>query len=267
MELRDRIKLLRIKSSMTQKELSNYLKVSELSVRNWETGVKNPSITAIIALAKIFNVTTDFLLGVTIDNESMNDILLSKPEKILLSNYRALDKYGRKAVDTLCLIEKSRIKDESSCNFTHNVIAMDVSKRYIPKYETPSAAGFSVPLDGAEFEMMLADDNVPNEADFAVKIQGNSMYPYINDGDIVFVKKNYGELSIGDIGIFCVNGAMYCKQYFIDEEQNLTLISANPEYQHTNIFVGTDNDDYVKCYGKVLLDKRTELPNYVFIKS
>lgn len=263
MEISGRIKLLRIKNSMTQKELSNHLKVSELSVRNWETGVKNPSITAIIALAQIFNVTTDFLLGITIRNETADDILLSKSERALLSNYRTLDKYGRKAVDTLCSIEKSRVESENNGDFTNNIISMSAHpKRYIPKYETPSAAGFSVPLDSAEFEMILADDNVPNEADFAVNIQGNSMYPYIQDGDTVYVKRDC-ELSIGDVGIFCVDGSLYCKQYYVDKDKNLILVSANPKLKNTNVYISSNSETSVKCYGKVLLDYKIALPDYI----
>ena len=111
--------------------------------------------------------------------------------------------------------------------------------------------------------MILVDDSVPSDADFAVGIQGNSMYPYIHDGDTVFVKKDC-ELEIGDVGIFCVDGAMYCKQYYVDEYHNLILVSANPRLKNTNVFVANDSDTEVQCYGKVLLDSRIALPDYLF---
>mgnify|MGYP000706428936 CR=1 FL=1 len=85
--------------------------------------------------------------------------------------------------------------------------------------------------------MILVDSSVPEEADYAVYIQGNSMYPYIHDGDMVYVKKD-AELSVGDVGIFCVDGAMYCKQYYLDDNNNLVLVSANPEsspYKHLRL--------------------------------
>ena len=128
---------------------------------------------------------------------------------------------------------------------------------------TPSAAGSSVPLDGVDFEMILVDSSVPEEADYAVYIQGNSMYPYIHDGDMVYVKKD-AELSVGDIGIFCVDGAMYCKQYYLDDNNNLVLVSANPELRHTNIFVSADSGRSVKACGKVLLKEKIDLPDYLF---
>ena len=264
MKLSQRIQSLRIKCNLTQKELGDIINVSVVSIGGWENDTRKPSAEAIIALAKVFNVTTDYLLGVTVEPEK-DALLLSQSEKTLLSNYRVLDKHGRKAVDTICIIEKSRVESENVVRVRpSNVISMKKSSaRYIPRYTTPSAAGSSVPLDGDDFEMILVDDTIPADADFAVGIQGNSMYPYIHDGDTVYVKKDT-ELSVGDVGIFCVDGAMYCKQYYLDESRNLILVSANPRLKHTTVFVDAESDTDVRCYGKVLLDCRIDLPDYIY---
>ena len=111
MELNERLKALRIEKPLTQKELGKYLGVSEVSVRCWENGTKNPSMSAIIALANLFHVTTDYLLGVSVD-ENKDNLLLSQQESALLSNYRILDRHGKKAVDTLCALEKARVETE-----------------------------------------------------------------------------------------------------------------------------------------------------------
>lgn len=262
MKFNDRLKALRNQASMTQKELSERLNVSVVTVRNWELGNKSPSMSAIISLAETFHVATDYMLGV-ISNPALDYALLNNSEKALLSNYRALDRHGRKAVDTICLLEKRRVAEETVVESDGHSTQM--ASRYIPRYATPSAAGFSVPLDGDDFEMILVDGSVPGDADFAVGIQGNSMSPYIHDGDTVYVKKN-AELSIGDVGIFSVDGAMYCKQYFIDEAGNLTLVSANPRLKYTNVYVSTESGADVRCYGKVLLGTKIPLPDY-FTKS
>lgn len=261
MDISDKIHKLRVHKSMTQKELSSALGVSVVSLQCWENGSKKPSMGAIISLSRLFNVTTDYLLGVS-QNHGIDISLLSTPERKLLEDYRALDSYGKKTVEMLCSLEKSRcIAHTNRSDAIEIARAKTEPHRYIPRYTTPSAAGNSVPLDGDDFEMILVDDSVPYEADFAVGIQGNSMYPYIHDGDTVYVKRN-AELSIGDVGIFCVDGAMYCKQYYVDEERNLTLVSANPELRSTNIHVNADNGSDVKCYGKVLLGYRIGLPDY-----
>lgn len=177
-----------------------------------------------------------------------------------------LDSYGKKAVETMCALEKERV-DALQKVRESNVVdfkqAVKARERYVPHYTTPSAAGINVPLDGTDFEMMLVDDSVPEDADYAVDIQGNSMAPYIHDGDMVYVQRD-AELSVGDVGIFCVDGAMYCKQYYLDEDNNLILVSANPKLRHTNIHISADSDSSVTSCGKVLLGHKIELPDYLF---
>lgn len=265
MKIPDRIKGLRTKNKMTQKELSKELGVSVVTIQCWENGTKNPSMSAIVLLARLFKISTDYLLGVT-HNENADISLLTSSEQKLLEDYRILDKHGKKAVEAICSIEKSRVLAERTreTNIEANIIELksDVKiSRYIPHFATPAAAGVSAPIEGDDYEMILVDDSVPQGADFAVDIQGDSMHPFIHDGDTVYVKRDC-ELQIGDVGIFCVDGAMYCKQYYIDDERNLTLVSANPCLKHTNVYVDVESNSYVKCYGKVLLEHKVSLPDY-----
>ena len=262
MEFNERIKSLRLQRSLTQQALGEMIGVSVLTIRNWESGIKSPSMSAIIALAKALNVSSDYMLGI-VSNPTKDSMLLTHSEILLVTNYRELDSYGRKAVDTVCSVERQRVVSSTRKKRGSITIPQQPS-RYIPRYITPSAAGYSVPLDGDDFEMILVDESIPDDADFAVSIQGNSMYPYINDGDVVYVKKN-AELQIGDVGIFSVDGAMYCKQYYIDGARNLTLVSANPRLRHTNVYVDADSTSDVRCYGKVLLEKKIPLPDYLSV--
>ena len=63
--LQENIKKLRKKNNMSQEELAEKLGVSRQSVSLWETGQTQPTIDNIIALAKIFNTSTDEILGNT----------------------------------------------------------------------------------------------------------------------------------------------------------------------------------------------------------
>ncbi len=53
---------------MKQSELATTTGLSQKSISNYETGKTNPDSYAIIKLAAFFNVTTDYLLGVTKNN-------------------------------------------------------------------------------------------------------------------------------------------------------------------------------------------------------
>lgn len=261
MQFGNRIKSLRIKKGITQRKLADMINVSTVTIGNWEAGIKQPSMKAIIALATALDVTTDFLLGVDMRSNIIN-IKLSLHETEFLENYRMLDSHGKQIVDAVFDIEFERMKAKNNSDGYLDIINnAQTPIRYIPKYLTPSAAGISVPLDGQDFEMIPIDQNVPKNADFAVRIQGDSMSPYINDGSIVYVQKKC-ELNNGDIGIFCVNDAMYCKQFYIDKDGVLNLLSSNPELKSTNLQIHPEYSDSVRCYGKVLLDKKIPLPKY-----
>ena len=58
------IKKLRMQRGMTQKNLADLLFVSPQAVSRWENNDVEPSIGTITEMAKIFNVTTDEILGV-----------------------------------------------------------------------------------------------------------------------------------------------------------------------------------------------------------
>ena len=62
MILADKIVKLRKKNGWSQEELSEMLSVSRQSVSKWESAASIPDINKIIELAKVFGVTTDFLL-------------------------------------------------------------------------------------------------------------------------------------------------------------------------------------------------------------
>jgi len=73
----ERIKELREKNNYTQASLAKKLNVTRSSVNAWEMGISVPSTTLIVELAKLFQVSTDYLLGLSenvgLDISSLND--------------------------------------------------------------------------------------------------------------------------------------------------------------------------------------------------
>ena len=66
--LNKRINELRGSFGWTQVQLAQKLGVTKQTVSNWENDNIQPSIDMLVKLAKIFNVTTDYLLGLTPTN-------------------------------------------------------------------------------------------------------------------------------------------------------------------------------------------------------
>ena len=63
MEFKDRLKELRAREGLTQKDLGEKLNVTAQAISRWENGEVEPSLTTLAAMGKLFNVTMDSLLG------------------------------------------------------------------------------------------------------------------------------------------------------------------------------------------------------------
>ncbi len=63
MSFGQKIKKLRRDADMTQEQLAELLNISPQAVSRWETDVAMPDISLLPPLANMFNVTTDYLLG------------------------------------------------------------------------------------------------------------------------------------------------------------------------------------------------------------
>lgn len=63
MDYRNRIIELRKENGLSQLQLAKKLNISQSAVAKWESKRTEPTATAIIALSKIFNKSTDYILG------------------------------------------------------------------------------------------------------------------------------------------------------------------------------------------------------------
>ena len=62
-EFSNRLKHLRYTANMTQQELADTTNTSRRAVIKWEQGQSQPNCDSIIALAVLFHVSADYLLG------------------------------------------------------------------------------------------------------------------------------------------------------------------------------------------------------------
>ncbi len=89
-----RIIELRAEAGLTRKQFAEKLNVSPRLISYWETGGRECSFDTLIAIADLFGVTTDELLGRT-DGAHASDTALLQDERALLEGYRALGREGR----------------------------------------------------------------------------------------------------------------------------------------------------------------------------
>lgn len=83
----------RLNEGKKQRDIADYLKITQSTYSKWEQGISEPSSHQLIKLADFYNVTTDFLLGrqnyetgvIEIKNE------LAPIENNIINMYRKLD--------------------------------------------------------------------------------------------------------------------------------------------------------------------------------
>lgn len=131
----------------------------------------------------------------------------------------------------------------------------------IKHYIIPAAAGYASPIEGEDYELIELPEGAPQNADFCITIQGDSMAPYIRDGAVVYVKRDC-PLNEFEVGIFFVDGDVFCKQWCMDYSGTLHLLSANPARRDANIDILADSGRSCVCFGKVLLHEHLPRPVY-----
>ena len=186
-------------------------------------------------------------------NEKNTSPELSDEAKKIAKDYEGLDRHGRNMTKIVITEEQKRMAEERRRRETGE--AEPQSTRIIPLYYTPAAAGMASPAAGEDFDYIEISNEAPRNADFAVKIDGDSMEPYIMDGSIVYVNRE--PLENGDVGIFYVDGDMLCKQYYKDDAGNVRLLSLNRARHDADRFISARGDDTVLTYyGRVILPRR-----------
>lgn len=68
----ERIKQLRVENNLTQDVLSERINISQSAISVWESSLRVPSALIVIEFSIFFNVSSDYLLGITDDKKWCN---------------------------------------------------------------------------------------------------------------------------------------------------------------------------------------------------
>ena len=241
MEFGDRVRARREELGVTRLQLAERLGVTVSAIGNYEKGISFPKEEILLRLFDNLETDPNSLFQ---DSFRRGGRVLTTSESSLLEQYRGLSPKGRETVrsvvDALCSyrdeLEESR---------------EDTEPRVIPLYRSPAAAGYAAPVFGEDFDYIPMDGSVPQAAEFAVRFQGDSMTPYIADGSVVYVNRD--PLRSGDVGIFCVDGDMLCKQYYKDPGGVVYLFSLNRARADADVVFTSGSGRTLVCFGRVIL--------------
>ncbi|MCL1830777.1 MAG: helix-turn-helix domain-containing protein [Oscillospiraceae bacterium] len=229
MDLPKTLARLRTQKKITQATVAAYVSeqtnkpISFRAISYWETGISSPSVEQFLVLCDLYDVEDIHFVFRGVSNR--------------YENLTRLNELGRNRVEEYIeLLLSNNLFADRDARSERTV------SRYIKLFDVSVAAVSGNLLDNDSYEELAVDDMVPDEADYAVRVTGNSMIPRFIDGQIVFVKAQPW-IDIGEIGIFSLNGDAYIKKLGVRE-----LVSLNPDYDP--ISIGSYDSVYV--LGRVL---------------
>jgi len=237
-----------------QIDIARLLEVSKSTVSSYCSGKQMPRMDKIERLARHFGVDRTELIG---SDSPLAEEPEARPEPEPVSPalliYDSLNERGQ--AEFLRYGRYLTKQEEYRAEQNQGKIS------YIKHFLVPAAAGYASPIQGEDYEEIPRTADTPAGADFCISIQGDSMEPFIPDGSIVYVKRG-APLQEFDVGVFFVDGDVFCKQWCTDYRGTLHLLSANPLREDANIAIPRDSGRSCVCFGKVLLPRRLPQPEY-----
>ena len=244
-QLGGRIRKLRESRNMTQTELSEILGMKTYTtVSKWEKNENFPKGKDLKKLAEIFNVTSDYLLGLS-DTE-LGKITTQNEHPEILTIYNQLEKPKQEKVLNYAREQLEETNNSKIISIFHKT---KNDEDYIIDYvEGLVAAGHGTfQEDNLHMEVRLRAEDVPEDYDTIAKVAGDSMEPMIEDNDLLFIKVT-NQVDINDIGIFQINGKNFVKKLKRDYNGGWYLQSLNNSYEEIHL---TEEDD-IRTIGEVV---------------
>lgn len=245
----DRLIKSRERVGITQKKLAELLEITPTRLNYWEKGKREPDVLMIKKISSTLNVNPNYLIGLSEDYElenTIHDVSLKQYEIEHIEKYRKLDDLGREIINLVTDAELKRITPPDTPKSKITDFEEEKKKRELPYYTIKASAGNGNFLATNDYILIEVDEYVPQQANYALKVKGDSMEPKYHDGDIVYVKTQKS-IENGEIGIFCVDDDVYIKKLeYVDGKYR--LISLNPAYKPIEIKASNE----FMCFGKVL---------------
>lgn len=232
MSFGEQLKCRRKELGLSRSELAKQLGVSQSAVGNYETGVSAPKEEILLRIFDALHVEPNYLYRGSFESAGGD---AAPEERTLVEKYRALSPAGRQTIHTL-LDALCRMQGEPA--------------RTIPLYRSPAAVGSAAPVPGLDYELLTVTGDVPPAAELAVRMEGDSMAPYIPSGSVIYI--HHAPLANGDVGLFCIGGAMLVRQYTRGEGGAVRLLPLNRTAGEVLTFP-TGGVSAPTCFGRALL--------------
>lgn len=218
------------------------IKLSKSALSQYVNDIQSPDQYRLHLLAKTLNVSEPWLMGFDVskqrlecsDQRDTGDEILTIYKKLNTNKKNKVINYARK-----------QLKSQNA----------DAKKNIIPyitidaTYEFPFcgsvSAGTGEWMDDEIKDTITLNYDPPSEADFALRVNGDSMKPAFDNGQVIFVREviDSSEVLSNQFIIADLNGEAYLKK-IVFEQSGCRLVSLNKKYK--DIMVGDHDAFYVR---------------------
>ena len=235
-----RIKAAKAKSGLTNEELSARSGIPVGTVNKILSGdTKEPKLPAFIAIADALDTSADYLIYGERSADSFGSV--SEDSIGFARKYESLDERGRHVVDAVIGA------------YSEAPAAPVVQMKDILLLSNSFAAGPADP--GSQLDQMERYSvPVDSRADFAIRISGDSMEPWLPDGSVALCRAEMPGL--GQIAAVMLDGEFLCKQFVHDNFGNVYLFSLNRKRCELDASVMASGDRDLKIFGTVMVNDR-----------
>lgn len=212
------IKELKDSKGYSMSELARRVDMAKSALSRYFNGTRQFPLNRVDDFAKALNVSSEYILGVSLDNNS--ESIVSKISEITV-------KLKPDRQEKVYKCAKHELEDQKEEN---KIIGFPERKRIIKGRSTAAGAPIDGDVQDSEAETTVVDrEEIPRNADEIITIAGDSMEPFLMRGEQAFIEYTpwvengtAAVVSIEDVGVTC--------KYVYVEGQDIRLVSENDAY-------------------------------------
>ncbi|MFM0876994.1 XRE family transcriptional regulator [Streptococcus suis] len=208
-----RIKDFRLSRNMTQKELAKRIGMGDTTIANYEKGFRSPKKDTLFDLADVFGVSIDDLF----------------PQRTPTAPNSLIEQISDKVV------QLSTEGQKSVLHFTSELLEREEADRIVqeePLFKIYFSSATKAGPKGYGYDDYDADyaytNQEPPRHDIATQVDGNSMNPDYQDGDILYLRDYGASHYNGEECVVVIDDKSYFKRLYTTED-GLRLVSTNPD--------------------------------------
>ncbi|MDW8673774.1 XRE family transcriptional regulator [Streptococcus suis] len=209
-----KIKDFRKLAGMTQTDLAQRLETTKQTISRYEKGDRKPGQDTLFELTDIFKVSIDDFFPPTTPTTAPNSLIEQISDKVV-----QLSTEGQKSV----------------LHFTSELLEREEADRIVqeePLFKIYFSSATKAGPKGYGYDDYDADyaytNQEPPRHDIATQVDGNSMNPDYQDGDILYLRDYGASHYNGEECVVVIDDKSYFKRLYTTED-GLRLVSTNPD--------------------------------------